>query len=363
MAFSGTEFLVDIENPSSLGTYITVGGGRSASVSLDGGPVVANDFIGQISELAVPNTGVCACRVSGSGLFVDSAGEEQLLQLKMSCGAWNFRIRFANSRQLVGSFYVTQFSRSGDMSAAEGYSFALVGHNIKASSISDRNLYSLALDGTSDAVCEIADTADHRFTSTESFSLEAWVKISSAQSTSSQSNTSIAGKGFYGQNNFSYGLRVVNNGGGIAFWLRGGINQDYQAIVAVSRDAWAHVCGTYNHTTGIISAYIDGVFSDDTSSIAAQAYGNNSKTFIVGMADNAPYCMVGKVDNVRLYRRVLSADEIAEHAIGVFNDESGLELLLKFSEGGGSTTADTSSNAATANLSSGATFSTDCPVF
>lgn len=134
-AYAGNDFLLYIEDSGSPGTYLLVGGGKSCSVSFDGAPAISTDNIGQNAAAVIPSTMVCGCSVSGSGIFSDSEGEAQLLTAAFSADTVNFKIKFANLRQLVGSFYVTSFSRSGDMSAAEGYSFSLQGDDIVASSV------------------------------------------------------------------------------------------------------------------------------------------------------------------------------------------------------------------------------------
>lgn len=124
MAYSGSEFVIQLENVTP-GTYTTIGGGKSASVSFSGGPQTVNDFIGQVSELCIPGTAVNNCTVSGGGVFTDSAKEQIMLDLKLSGASANFRILFGNSEDLVGEFYVTQFSRSGDMSSPDSYTFSM----------------------------------------------------------------------------------------------------------------------------------------------------------------------------------------------------------------------------------------------
>lgn len=135
-AYAGNDFLLYIEDSGSPGTYLLVGGGKSCSIAFDGSPAVASDNIGQNAAVAIPSTAVCGCSVSGSGIFLNSDGEAQLLTAAFSVDTVNFKIKFANLRQLVGSFYVTSFSRTGDMGAAESYSFSLQGDDIIASRVS-----------------------------------------------------------------------------------------------------------------------------------------------------------------------------------------------------------------------------------
>lgn len=135
MAYAGKEFVLKLEDPGNLGSFITIGGGKSCSVSISGSAQSTSDFIGQVSELAIPGTKQTTTTISASGVFVDSDAEQVVLDLKFSGAPWQFKVMMASSKVLTGYFYVTSFSRIGDMSAAEGYSLTLQGDNISVLSI------------------------------------------------------------------------------------------------------------------------------------------------------------------------------------------------------------------------------------
>lgn len=135
MAYRGNDFILQIAWPTIGSSFVTIGGGRASSLSIDGGPKTTTDFIGQLAELVIPNTQVLSCSISASGIFTDSNGEQKVQALKLSGEIWNFRLLFENNKALVGGFYVTGLQISGDMGQAQPYSFSLVGHNIKGSNI------------------------------------------------------------------------------------------------------------------------------------------------------------------------------------------------------------------------------------
>lgn len=137
MAFAGKSFLLKMEDPDNLGTYIAIGGARSCSLSVSGATQSTSEFIGQASELAIPGTKQTTTTVSASGVFVDSDAEQAVFDLKFSGASWRFRLCFASYKELTGYFQVTAFSRTGDMSAAEGYSLSLQGDNISYADILD----------------------------------------------------------------------------------------------------------------------------------------------------------------------------------------------------------------------------------
>lgn len=134
-AYAGKEFILKLEDPDNLGSFITIGGGKSCSVSISGSVQTTSDFIGQVSELAIPGTKQTTTTISAGGVFVDSDAEQIVFDLKFSGEPWQFKVMMADLRELTGYFYVTSFSRSGDMSGAEGYSISLQGDDILESAI------------------------------------------------------------------------------------------------------------------------------------------------------------------------------------------------------------------------------------
>lgn len=151
MPFPGSAFILKLEDPNNLGSFITVGGGRSCSFSISGSAQSTKDFIGQTSEIVIPGTKQTSLTISSSGLFVNSDAEQTVFNLKFSGEAWRFKLCFANQKELVANFYVTAFSRSGDMSAPEGYSLSLLGHNVTEDDIFDVIAFSASYSRSSTA--------------------------------------------------------------------------------------------------------------------------------------------------------------------------------------------------------------------
>ncbi len=103
------------------------------------------------------------------------------------------------------------------------------------------------------------------------------------------------------ENNYRFGVNTVNNGNQ---WVTGGVNPLNQ---------WVHVAGVYNGSQ--ITLYVNGV------AVVSQAMSGNLRTdtrpLLIGAGGNfadpnlTGEYMVGQVDDVRLYKRALSAAEIA----------------------------------------------------
>ena len=74
---------------------------------------------------------------------------------------------------------------------------------------------------------------------------------------------------------------------------------------------WYHVAVTYVIATGVCNIYIDGVFDATATSIRTFDFG--SATYHIGTDDALNIeRMDGKLDDVRIYNRVLSANEVAD---------------------------------------------------
>ena len=123
-----------------------------------------------------------------------------------------------------------------------------------------------------------------------------------------------------------YHISINSRGEVPALWLKteNGIWL-LQGPKAVTRQTWVHIAGTYDGTTAFL--YVDGQqvasqpmtgrFVADTSPFVLGANGN-------GAGDaNVTERFAGKIDEVILYRRALSAPEIAELFQGALLENSG----------------------------------------
>ncbi|MGB3016836.1 MAG: LamG-like jellyroll fold domain-containing protein [Ignavibacteria bacterium] len=73
-------------------------------------------------------------------------------------------------------------------------------------------------------------------------------------------------------------------------------------------NTWTHVAGTYNSSTNLFSIFLNGVL--DTSSTVTSALPlTNSDSVLIGTGFNGPFN--GKMDEVRIWNRALSSNEIA----------------------------------------------------
>ena len=101
-------------------------------------------------------------------------------------------------------------------------------------------------------------------------------------------------------------------------------------------NSWTHVAGTYNSSNGFFSVFINGAM-DTAASVAGAAPLTNPDSLYIGKGFNNPYN--GQMDEVRIWNRVLSSDEIYSYSrlslgtnTGVY---SGLVMSLTFQKNNG----------------------------
>ncbi len=109
--------------------------------------------------------------------------------------------------------------------------------------------------------------------------------------------------------------------------------------------AWHHYVGVYNHVTGQIQVFVDGVQRATNSITAGSTLTSDTGPITIGYDDGmSGRYFDGDMDDVRIYNRALPASEIAELY--------GLKYWYKFDETSGSTATDSGpyNNNATVNV-------------
>jgi large repetitive protein len=155
----------------------------------------------------------------------------------------------------------------------------------------------------------IADAPDLDFTSTQSFSLTAWVNASTPQGSGEDplpSESSIIAKS--ADQGALYGLYINSDGN----WAARGPSGDLEGTPAV-KDAWTHLALVQDGVKGVRSFYINGVKQPNTAP-AQNANGQGQLWFgdqnatLNGVA--AVDGFAGNLDEVRIYNRALSQSDI-----------------------------------------------------
>ena len=119
---------------NSSGTAIVIGGMRSTSMSINGETVdiTAKDsavFDGQsgndIGRALGANMGIRSMSLSASGVFTDSAGENNIRGAAFTGGSVNYDLVFGDGSDIKGAFIVTSYERAGEYNGEETFSVTL----------------------------------------------------------------------------------------------------------------------------------------------------------------------------------------------------------------------------------------------
>ena len=155
----------------------------------------------------------------------------------------------------------------------------------------------------------------------DQLTIEAWVRVDSMP----YWNSGVVGLDYYGDGTYAnpwtaYGLGV---GWAQLYASFGMANQPSGTTIIVfgppltDPDAWYHLVGTYDgqNSTG----YVNGVFQGQTGRTGPLDYGNSTDLSIGAMSPfsvgwpNGRETLVGTLDEVAVYDRALTAEEILQH--------------------------------------------------
>ena len=201
----------------------------------------------------------------------------------------------------------------------------------------------LSFDGVNDYVL-VSDSPSLDLSSV--FSFEAWVNLDV-----------IPGTGIYAvfiRKNLAYLFRVVGVSGRqeVVFWEGGALRfLNSTSTTGLAVGSWSHCVATYDGS--IMRFYLNGA-ADGTASGAFAVDTNTAALYIASQTGTAQF-LDGRLDEVRIYNRVLSATEVLQRFNGREIDRTGLVLEMKLNEKRGSTTFDLSGNANNGTVS-GATW-------
>ncbi len=155
-------------------------------------------------------------------------------------------------------------------------------------------------DGSFDYI-NIGSSTDFDFTN--NFSVGVWLK-----STTLNTLNTLVRKGQY---SWSLEIRTIEN----AQFGADGISAVALGLTSLADDRWHHVIGTYDGST--ISVYVDGVL-DDSKSTSGNSVVNGTEVWIGGNSQDDNRWFTGTMDDVRLYNRALSMEEV----VALYAEES-----------------------------------------
>ncbi len=165
-------------------------------------------------------------------------------------------------------------------------------------------------DSNNDNVVIVPDEAQLNFTNDSQFTISAWIKSTTNQS----SSAALISKG-YGNGGEQYNLDIYN--GGYRIFVRNSLG----TVSAISTtnappvNQWQQVAATFNGSEGLLDLYIDGqLIGSNNAALNSLLYTTlpltiGNRTSGQGTAYNLPF--VGDIQDVRLYDAAFGPQDIA----------------------------------------------------
>ena len=141
---------------------------------------------------------------------------------------------------------------------------------------------------------------------TGDFSISLWMQ----RSDSAVTNKRLLYKGASADTEIGYALSGSNTT--LCLMLCNGVTRLYTNCSIPSLNQWHHFVFTFNRVSGKVKSYVDGVYQ--TTPLDISAYNgvdiSNTRDLLIGAASAGGLAWPGKIDDVRIFKRVLSADEV-----------------------------------------------------
>lgn len=124
-AQKGRNILIKISDGTSPGSFSTVGGIRSRTITVNNETVDITTSDEAPWRILMPDAGIRSVTISGSGVFKDEAAINSLEDLAFNGNVEDFQAVFGNGDMLQGLFQVTSFEYGGEHNGEQTYSLTL----------------------------------------------------------------------------------------------------------------------------------------------------------------------------------------------------------------------------------------------
>jgi len=159
---------------------------------------------------------------------------------------------------------------------------------------------------------------------TSDFTFEAWVN---PELTGISSKGIIAKGGTLGTS-LRYGLRLLNTGR-INLFTNGVQRLTSKSSTLIQSNEWTHISASYESASNTFKIYVNGVL-DTSSAVPGASPSTNTDSLYIGISGNStPY--KGQLDEVRIWNRCLSSNEISEYFRTSLGTNSGIYFGLNLS--------------------------------
>lgn len=205
--------------------------------------------------------------------------------------------------------------------------------------------FSLLFNGGTTMQVNVPHAASLNF-GTGDITIEAWFKTTDTTT----DKRAFINKSWTGGAPGGFGFGLAPGGEPYYLWTdsAGHYNEGVTHNTSVANGAAHHVCNVYRRAVSV-TGFVDGVKGNVVPRTDLTLSSDNATAVQIGNASFSAASVV-TADGVRIYNRALSDAEVAQHAQGIFTNETGLVAKWNFDEGTGTTTADGSGNGNTGTL-------------
>ncbi len=137
------------------------------------------------------------------------------------------------------------------------------------------------------------------FDFTDRMTITTWIKANFLDN-----DATIVGKG-----EGSWSLKRVGSTDRVVFSLTG-VEPNVESSTGINDDRWHHLAATYDGS--MVSIYVDGVLNSQEAASGSIAL-NSADVWIGANSENSGNDYRGLIDDMIIYNRVLSADEVLDH--------------------------------------------------
>jgi hypothetical protein len=165
--------------------------------------------------------------------------------------------------------------------------------------------------GTTQAATLPDATGVTDFTTSDNYTIEIWFNAAASQATTSPDNA-IVEKWDGAAGGYPYVCRWVPTGAQVKFAVYNGTTAQ-DVTMSTSAEIWIQAVGVFNHTSDLLSGYINGQFVTSTALTITGTIANSSLLNLArrGGATSVPF--TGSIGNLRIYNTALTESQILQN--------------------------------------------------